>query len=72
MSCFCFLVDQKTKIRRSKPVAGTCSRCRSSARVADMMTQTRFCYVPVNSKYWKAIICSFCGAILKSYRQASY
>ncbi|KAF9672861.1 hypothetical protein SADUNF_Sadunf11G0088100 [Salix dunnii] len=28
MVCFCFLVDQTRKIRRFKPVAGSCSRFR--------------------------------------------
>ncbi|XP_045801410.1 uncharacterized protein LOC123895219 [Trifolium pratense] len=68
MACFCFLVDQKRKIRRSKPAAGTCSRCRSGASVAEIITQTRVCYVPFYCKSWKAIMCTFCGAILKSYR----
>ncbi|KAJ7981696.1 CHD3-type chromatin-remodeling factor PICKLE like [Quillaja saponaria] len=68
MVCFCFLVDQKRKIRRSKPVAGMCSRCRSGASVVDMITATRFCHVPFYWKSWKAIMCTFCGAILKSYR----
>ncbi|KAG4971843.1 hypothetical protein AAZX31_13G263300 [Glycine max] len=68
MVCFCFLVDQRRKVRRSKPAAGTCSRYGCGASVADMMIQTRFCYVPFYSKSWKAIICTFCGATLKSYR----
>nr|GLL22646.1 hypothetical protein F511_07170 [Ipomoea trifida] len=40
MVCFCFLVDQKRKVRRSKPVAGSCSRCGHGAAVADMTTAT--------------------------------
>ncbi|XP_047956675.1 uncharacterized protein LOC125202339 [Salvia hispanica] len=68
MVCFCFLVDQKSVVRRSKPAAGTCSRCRHGATVADMKTSTRFCYIPFYIKSWKAIMCSFCGSILKSYR----
>ncbi|XP_058744680.1 uncharacterized protein LOC131629713 [Vicia villosa] len=68
MTCFCFLVDQRIIVRRSKPVAGTCSRCCKGASVADMITQTRFCYVPFYCSSWKAIVCTFCGAILKSYR----
>ena len=68
MVCFCFLVDQKRKTRSTKPVAGSCSRCGGGASVADMMTSTRFCYVPFYWKSWKAIICTVCGAILKSYR----
>ncbi|XP_073029757.1 uncharacterized protein [Primulina eburnea] len=68
MVCFCFLVDQKRVIRRSKPVAGMCSRCRHGALVADMQTSTRFCYIPFYWKSWKAIVCCFCGSILKSYR----
>ncbi|KAK3424287.1 uncharacterized protein LOC120294982 [Eucalyptus grandis] len=68
MVCFCFLVDQERKVRRSKPVAGTCSRCGRGASVADMKTATRFCYVPFYWKSWKAVICTFCGAVLKSYR----
>ncbi|PKI65627.1 hypothetical protein CRG98_013922 [Punica granatum] len=56
------------RVRRSKPAAGLCSRCGSGASVADMMTATRFCYVPFYWRSWKAIICTFCGAILKSYR----
>ncbi|KAL8505956.1 hypothetical protein ACS0TY_016983 [Phlomoides rotata] len=67
MVCFCFLVDQKRRVRRSKPVAAMCSRCRLSAVVADMQTVTRFCYIPVYWKSWKAIVCSFCGSVLKSY-----
>ncbi|KAL1299441.1 hypothetical protein HN51_043976 [Arachis hypogaea] len=67
MVCFCFLVDQRRKVRRSKPVAGSCSRCGRGASVADIITQTRFCYVPFYCKSWKAIMCTFCGAILKSY-----
>ncbi|QHN96054.1 uncharacterized protein DS421_18g615090 [Arachis hypogaea] len=41
MVCFCFLVDQRRKVRRSKPVAGSCSRCGRGASVADIITQTR-------------------------------
>ncbi|OIW08264.1 hypothetical protein TanjilG_21730 [Lupinus angustifolius] len=68
MVFFCFLVDQRRKVKRSKPVAGSCSRCGGGASVADMMTQTRFCCVPFYWKSWKAIMCTFCGAMLKSYR----
>ncbi|XP_058209017.1 uncharacterized protein LOC131321966 [Rhododendron vialii] len=67
MVCFCFLVDQKRKVRRSKPAAGSCSRCGSGASVADMKTATRFCHVPFYWRSWKAIICTFCGAVLRSY-----
>ncbi|XP_043689781.1 uncharacterized protein LOC122640633 [Telopea speciosissima] len=68
MVFFCFLVDQRRKVKSSKPAAGICSRCGGGASVADMKTSTRFCYVPFHWKCWKAIICTFCGAILKSYR----
>ncbi|XP_057464834.1 uncharacterized protein LOC130754612 [Actinidia eriantha] len=68
MVCFCFLVDQKRTMRRTKPVAGLCSRCCCGACVADMRTATRFCYIPFYWRDWKAIVCTFCGAILKSYR----
>ncbi|KAF8409341.1 hypothetical protein HHK36_005416 [Tetracentron sinense] len=60
-------VFKKQKVRSSKPVAGTCSRCGGGASVADMKTSTRFCYVPFYWRSWKAIICTFCGAVLKSY-----
>ncbi|KAK1283771.1 hypothetical protein QJS10_CPB21g00715 [Acorus calamus] len=68
MVFFCFLVDQKRMVRNSKPAAGICSRCGGCASVADMETATRFCYVPIYRKSWRAIICTFCGALLKSYR----
>ncbi|XP_077221364.1 uncharacterized protein LOC143855085 [Tasmannia lanceolata] len=67
MVFFCFLVDQKRKMKCSKPAAGICSRCGGGASVADMETKTRFCYVPVYWRCWRAIICTFCGAVLKSY-----
>ncbi|XP_073274730.1 uncharacterized protein [Primulina huaijiensis] len=67
MVCFCFLVDQTKKVRRSKPAAGICSRCGGGASVADMKTATRFCYVPFYWRTWRAIICTFCGAMLRSY-----
>ncbi|CAL9134808.1 hypothetical protein MUK42_05826 [Musa troglodytarum] len=67
MVFFCFLVDQRRRVRSSKPVAGICSRCGACASVADMVTCTRFCYVTVHRKTWRAIICTFCGALLKSY-----
>ena len=63
----CFLVDQKREMRRHRPVAGMCSRCGAAASVADMKMATRFCFVPFYFKSWKAIICTFCGATLKSY-----
>ncbi|KAB2043444.1 hypothetical protein CXB51_000235 [Gossypium anomalum] len=68
MVFFCFLVDQTKKVSTTKPAAGICSRCGGGARVADMKTSTRFCYVPFYKKSWRAIICTFCGAILRSYR----
>ncbi|GMP65695.1 hypothetical protein CsSME_00026386 [Camellia sinensis var. sinensis] len=68
MVCFCFLVDQKRTMRRSKPAAGMCSRC-GGASVADMKTATRFCCVPFYWKSWKVIVCTFRGAILKSYNK---
>ncbi|OAY54950.1 uncharacterized protein LOC122723186 [Manihot esculenta] len=68
MVCMCFMVDQRRKMRGRKPVAGSCSRCSRGASVADMRTYTRFCYVPFYWKSWKAIICTFCGAVLKSYK----
>ncbi|CAN8269296.1 unnamed protein product [Cochlearia groenlandica] len=68
MVCFCFLVDQKKKMKASKPAAGTCSRCGHGARVADMKTSTRFCLITIYRRSWRAIVCSFCGSILKSYR----
>ncbi|CAN6453414.1 unnamed protein product [Victoria cruziana] len=67
MVFFCFLVDQRRTMKSSKPAAGSCSRCGAGARVADMKTSTRFCSVPFYSRTWKAIVCSFCGAVLKSY-----
>ncbi|KAM7495485.1 hypothetical protein LguiB_030094 [Lonicera macranthoides] len=60
-------MDQKRKMKRTKPVAGMCSRCGGGASVADMKTDTRFCYIPFYSKSWKAIVCTFCGTTLKSY-----
>ncbi|XP_039072077.1 uncharacterized protein LOC120219324 [Hibiscus syriacus] len=68
MVCFCFLVDQRRKLKSIKPAAGLCSRCGGGASVGDMMTINRFCYVPFYWKSRKAIICTFCGAVLKSYR----
>ncbi|CAK9158926.1 unnamed protein product [Ilex paraguariensis] len=56
------------KVSRHKPAAGICSRCGGGASVADMKTSTRFCYVPFYWKSWRAIMCTFCGAILRSYR----
>ncbi|KAK1439580.1 hypothetical protein QVD17_05400 [Tagetes erecta] len=67
MVVFCFLVDQKRKLKRTKPVAGSCSRCQRGASVADILTKTRFCYVPVYWRSCKAIVCTFCGATLKTY-----
>ncbi|KAL1537753.1 hypothetical protein AAHA92_30238 [Salvia divinorum] len=32
---------EKSVVRRSKPAAGTCSRCRHGATVAEMKTSTR-------------------------------
>uniref|UniRef100_A0A7N0USQ3 Uncharacterized protein n=1 Tax=Kalanchoe fedtschenkoi TaxID=63787 RepID=A0A7N0USQ3_KALFE len=67
MAFLCFLVDQRKVVKGSKPLAGMCSKCGGGARVADMKTETRFCCVPFYCKCWRAIICSFCGAVLKSY-----
>uniref|UniRef100_A0A161WRD1 Uncharacterized protein n=1 Tax=Daucus carota subsp. sativus TaxID=79200 RepID=A0A161WRD1_DAUCS len=64
MACFCFLVDQRRMMRRAKPVAGTCSRCGSGAKVADMQVSTRFCNIPLYWESWKAI-CS-CRDFIKS------
>jgi hypothetical protein len=69
MVFFCFLVDQRRTVRSSKPAAGICSRCGGCASVADMETATRVCYLlTVHRSTWRAIICTFCGAMLKSYR----
>jgi hypothetical protein len=69
MVFFCFLVDQRRTVRSSKPAAGICSRCGGCASVADMETSTRLCYLlTVHRRTWRAIICTFCGAMLKSYR----
>ncbi|XP_019059424.1 PREDICTED: uncharacterized protein LOC109117138 [Tarenaya hassleriana] len=67
MAFLCFLVDQRKQVRGRKPVAGQCSRCGGGAVVADMTTSTRFCRVPFYRKYWRAILCGFCGALLRSY-----
>ncbi|XP_021901104.1 uncharacterized protein LOC110817022 [Carica papaya] len=67
MVVYCFLVDQTRKVRRSKPAAGICSRCGGGASVAEMKTAMRFCYLPFYWKSWRAIICTLCGAILRSY-----
>ncbi|KAK9152616.1 hypothetical protein Sjap_000096 [Stephania japonica] len=67
MVCFCFLVDQRQMTRKIKPVAAMCSRCGCSASVADMKIETRFCYVPFCWRSWRAVICTFCGSILRSY-----
>ncbi|KAK8952896.1 hypothetical protein KSP40_PGU018408 [Platanthera guangdongensis] len=67
MVFFCFLVDTRKMVRSSKPAAGICSRCGGGASVADMESATRFCYVPIYRRTWRAIICTFCGALLKSY-----
>ncbi|KAE9588541.1 hypothetical protein Lal_00002701 [Lupinus albus] len=68
MVCFCFLVDQRKEVRRNKPAAGLCSRCGGGASVADVKMATRFCYVPFYWKSWKAVVCTFCGAVLRSYQ----
>ncbi|NP_001314860.1 uncharacterized protein LOC100279061 [Zea mays] len=69
MVFFCFLVEQRRTVRSSKPAAGICSRCGGCASVADMETATRVCYLlTVHRRTWRAIICTFCGAMLKSYR----
>nr|XP_043620115.1 uncharacterized protein LOC122591959 [Erigeron canadensis] len=68
MVLFCFLVDQKRIVKRTKPVAGSCSRCRRGASVADIVTKTRFCFIM--PFYWrcnKTILCTFCGTTLKTY-----
>ncbi|XP_024966123.1 uncharacterized protein LOC112506347 [Cynara cardunculus var. scolymus] len=67
MVVFCFLVDQKRKVKRTKPVAGSCSRCRRGASVAEIITKTRFCHIPFHRRSYKAILCTFCGATLKTY-----
>ncbi|XP_078429439.1 uncharacterized protein LOC144701505 [Wolffia australiana] len=67
MVFFCFLVDQKRTTKSTKPVAGMCGRCGGGARVAEMQTATRLCLVPVHRRSWRAIICSLCGTVLKSY-----
>ncbi|XP_054811558.1 uncharacterized protein LOC129312835 [Prosopis cineraria] len=68
MVFYCFLVDQTRRVLQSKPAAGTCSRCGGGARVADIRTATRFCYVPFYWKSWRAVVCTSCGAVLRSYR----
>ncbi|CAF2050060.1 unnamed protein product, partial [Brassica napus] len=60
-------IYQRKQVRGRKPAAGLCSRCGGGAVVADMRTSTRFCGVPFYRKAWKAIVCHFCGAVLKSY-----
>ncbi|CAN6457692.1 unnamed protein product [Victoria cruziana] len=67
MVFFCCLVDQKKTVGRTKPAPGICSRCGAGAKVADMKTSTRFCTIPFYWSTCKAIVCSFCGAVLKSY-----
>ncbi|KAI4388309.1 hypothetical protein MLD38_000651 [Melastoma candidum] len=68
MACFCFLVDQTRKVRWSKPAAGLCSLCGCGASVADVKTSTRFFHVPFYWRTWRAVICTFCGSILRSYK----
>ncbi|CAG7877475.1 unnamed protein product [Brassica rapa] len=69
MVCFCFLVDQKRKMKASKPAAGMCSRCGLCfCLTAPVKTSTRFCLIPIYCRSWRAIVCSFCGSVLKSYR----
>ncbi|CAN6868700.1 unnamed protein product [Brassica oleracea] len=41
-------------------------KMRRGAVVAEMKTSARFCGVPFYRKAWKAIVCHFCGAVLKS------
>ncbi|KAF4377746.1 hypothetical protein F8388_011499 [Cannabis sativa] len=71
MVCFCFLVDQTRKIKRSKPVAGTCSRCGAGASVADMRTETRLvqasniCHAP--PKAAKACVILMVGKAVHMY-----
>ncbi|KAI3753788.1 hypothetical protein L2E82_25852 [Cichorium intybus] len=67
MVVFCFLVDQTRKVNKAKPVAGSCSRCQRGASVAEIVTKTRFCSIPFYWRSCKAIVCTFCGATLKSY-----
>ncbi|XP_078428600.1 uncharacterized protein LOC144700898 [Wolffia australiana] len=70
MVFFCFMVDQTRTTKSTKPAAGMCGRCGSGARVAEMQTATRVFYVPVHHKSWRAIVCSGCGSILKSYSRS--
>ncbi|XP_078429441.1 uncharacterized protein LOC144701506 [Wolffia australiana] len=67
MVFFCFMVDQRRTTRSTKPVAGMCGRCGGGARLAEMQTATRVCYVAVHRRAWRAIVCTFCGSVLKSY-----
>ncbi|KAH0866734.1 hypothetical protein HID58_073756 [Brassica napus] len=45
-------------------------KMRRGAVVAEMKTSARFCGVPFYRKAWKAIVCHFCGAVLKSFPPA--
>ncbi|KAK9674074.1 hypothetical protein RND81_12G209200 [Saponaria officinalis] len=63
----CILVVEKKKVRNYRPIARSCSRCGGGAHVVDMHTSFSFCCFPFYFKSWKAIICTFCGVILKSY-----
>lgn len=69
MAFFCFLVDQRRSVRGSKPTAGLCARCGGGASVAEVETATRFCGVPLHRRCGKAIICTFCDSVLKTYQR---
>ncbi|RDX94218.1 hypothetical protein CR513_23433, partial [Mucuna pruriens] len=53
MVCFCFLVDQRREVQRSKPAAGICSRCGGGASVADMKTATRYVAKIIKKRPWE-------------------
>ncbi|KAH0984474.1 hypothetical protein GBA52_011651 [Prunus armeniaca] len=69
MVVFCFLVDQiEASAAEQGRRQGSASRCGGGASVADMKTAYKILLRPFYWKSWRAIICTFCGAILRSYR----
>ncbi|BBN18017.1 hypothetical protein MPTK1_7g18870 [Marchantia polymorpha subsp. ruderalis] len=64
---FCFICDQKRRVKSAKPANGLCGNCGGGASDVKVKDTCRFCFIPLCWRTHHTIMCRQCGARLRSH-----
>jgi hypothetical protein len=62
----CCVCDEKRRVTGSSPAAGVCPNCGGGASQVRVLNMFRFCFIPVCCTTHRRLMCTRCGAQLRS------